>query len=266
MKLKHFTTPDQVKLAYFDKGRGTPVILIAGYSAPATSWYAQEKSLLRAGYRVIGFDRRSHGGSDNPPVGQDMATHGRDLAALLDHLQLEKVFLIGQSQGASTVWAYISQFGSDRLHGLISIDQTPKMLNTADWPHGMVGLNAESRPTYFDNPLPKPNKKRPKLLIVLMMLARGTKYLKFDREGTKPLLLDHADADWRETIRKTDVPALFVAGAESPFWPASHAAAGAALCHRGEVAVIEGSGHAVNWECPAEFDRLMLDFLARHSS
>lgn len=58
MKLKHFTTPDQVKLAYFDKGSGIPVILIAGYSAPATSWYAQEKALLQTSYRVIGFDRR----------------------------------------------------------------------------------------------------------------------------------------------------------------------------------------------------------------
>ena len=55
----------------------------------------------------------------------------------------------------------------------------------------MVGLNAETRPTDFDKPLPKPNKKRPNLLIILMMLLRGIKYLKFDREGTTPLLLDH---------------------------------------------------------------------------
>jgi pimeloyl-ACP methyl ester carboxylesterase len=263
MKMEFVTTDDQVNLGYSDKGSGISVILIAGYSAPATSWYDQEKILLKHGYRVIAYDRRSHGSSDNPSFGQDMATQGKDLDALMRHLQLKKAFLIGQSQGASTMWSYISQFGTARLYGLISIDQTPKMMNNKEWPYGMVGLTAETRPTYFDKPLPKPNKKPPNLLIILMMLVRGMKYLKFDREGTKPLLLDHADADWRETIKNTDVPVLFVAGSESPFWPKEHAAASAALCPKGEFAVIEGSGHAVNWECPKEFDGLMLDFLSK---
>lgn len=263
MKMAFFTTDDGVKLGYMDKGKGIPVILIAGYSAPATSWYDQEKALLKRGYRVIAFDRRSHGSSDNPPFGQNMATHGQDLDALLRHLQINKAFLVGQSQGASTMWAYIAQFGTARLHGVISIDQTPKMINAADWPYGMVGLTAETRPTYFDNPLPKPTKKRPNLLILLMLLLRGPKYLKFDREGTKPLLLDHADADWRETLKQTGIPVLFVAGEESPFWPKDHAAASAALCPQGEFAAVAGSGHAVNWECPKAFDQLMLDFLSK---
>lgn len=259
--MQFFTTDDQVKLGYIDKGSGIPVILLAGYSAPATSWFAQEKVLLKHGYRVIAFDRRSHGSSENPSFGQDMATHGRDLDALIHHLKLEKTFLIGQSQGASTMWAYISQFGISRLYGLISIDQTPKMINDAEWPHGMYGLDANSRPTFFDNPLPKPNKK-PLTMMLLKMVLRGPKYLRFDREGTRPLLLDHADADWRETIKKTDVPVLFVAGEESPFWPKEHAAASAALCAQGEAAVVAGSGHAVNWECQQEFNELMLGFLS----
>lgn len=261
--MKFFTTDDQVKLGYMDKGSGLPVILLAGYSAPATSWYDQEKALLKHGYRVIAFDRRSHGSSENPSFGQDMATQGKDLDALIRHLQIEKAFLIGQSQGASTMWSYIAQFGTDHLYGVISIDQTPKMMNDEAWPYGMVGLNEQTRPTFFDNPLPKPNNKPVSKLIFLMMLLRGPKYLQFDREGTKPLLLDHADADWRETLKNTAVPALFVAGSESPFWPKEHAEASAALCPKGESTLVEGSGHAVNWECAKEFDEIMLDFLSR---
>lgn len=263
MGMQFFTTDDNVKLGYMDKGSGLPVILIAGYSAPATSWYDQERVLLKHGYRVIAFDRRSHGSSQNPPFGQDMATQGQDLAALLRHLQIPKAVLIGQSQGASTMWSYVAQFGTARLHGLMSVDQTPKMLNDADWPYGMYGLNKQTRPTFFDKPLPNPTRKPVSKLILLMMLLRGPKYLKFDREGTKPLLLDHADADWRETIKQTDVPVLFVAGEASPFWPKEHATASAALCPKGEAAVVPESGHAVNWECPQEFAALMLDFLAR---
>ena len=102
-------------------------------------------------------------------------------------------------------------------------------------------------------------------MFLIGVLLRGRKYLNFDHKGTKPLLLDHADADWRETLKKTDVPVLFVAGEESPFWPKEHAAMSAALCPHGESAVVAGSGHAVNWECPKEFNALMLGFLSKVS-
>ena len=264
MKFDFLRTDDGVKLGYSDQGKGIPVILMAGYSAPATAWYREEKTLLKHGYRVIAFDRRSHGSSENPPHGQDMATQGRDIDALLRHLQIRKAFLIGQSQGASAMWAYISQFGTEHLYGVISIDQTPKMINDESWPYGMTGLNQETRPAFFDAPLPKANKKSLNMFLIGLLL-RGRKYLNFDHKGTNPLLLDHADADWRETIRKTDVPVLFVAGEESPFWPKEHASVSAALCPKGESAVMAGTGHAVNWESPKEFNAIMLDFLSRVS-
>ena len=137
MKIEFFKTDDHVTLGYMDKGSGIPVILMAGYSAPVTSWYREEKTLLKYGYRVIAFDRRSHGSSENPSFGQDMATQGRDIDALMRHLKIKKAFLIGQSQGASAMWAYISQFGTEHLYGVISIDQTPKMINEEGWPYGI---------------------------------------------------------------------------------------------------------------------------------
>jgi len=264
MKIEFFATHDNVKLGYIDRGSGIPVILMAGYSAPATSWYREERTLVKHGYRVIAFDRRSHGSSENPPFGQDMATQGRDIEALIRHLQIKKAFLIGQSQGASCMWAYISQFGTEHLYGVISIDQTPKMITDESWSYGMTGLDKETRPTFFDTPLPKPNKKSLNMFLIGVLL-RGKKYLNFDHAGTKPLLLDHADADWRETLKKTDVPALFVAGEESPFWPKEHATVSAALCPRGEAAVVAGAGHAVNWECPKEFNAVVLAFLSKVS-
>ena len=264
MNIKFFTTDDGVKLGYIDQGSGRPVILMAGYSAPATSWYREINSLVKHGYRVIAFDRRSHGSSENPPHGQDMATQGRDIDALIRHLQIKKAFLVGQSQGASCMWSYISQFGTEHLYGVISVDQTPKMITDESWAYGMNGLNRETRPTFFDAPLPTPNKK-PLNLFLIGVLLRGKKYLNFDHAGTKPLLLDHADADWRETLKKIDVPVLFVAGEESPFWPNKHAVASAALCPRGEAAVVAGAGHAVNWECPKEFNAVMLGFLSKVS-
>jgi hypothetical protein len=37
----------------------------------------------------------------------------------------------------------------------------------------------------------------------------------------------------------------------------------AALCPKGESAIVKAAGHAVNWESSKEFNVIMLDFLSR---
>jgi non-heme chloroperoxidase len=78
------------------------------------------------------------------------------------------------------------------------------------------------------------------------------------------LLNDHALQDWRDVITRLSVPALFVAGAESEFWPAEHAAASAALSGLAESTVIPHAGHATNIEQHRDFNRVLLAFLGRH--
>lgn len=82
-------------------------------------------------------------------------------------------------------------------------------------------------------------------------------------ETERRLLNDHAKADWRPVIARTSVPMLFVAGRESEFWPAEHAAAAASLAPRGDSLVIEKDGHAANIEQPKAFTEALLEFLAR---
>lgn len=145
--MANFRTNDGVELSYTDEGKGRAVVLIHGYTAPATAWALTTDALLEAGYRVITFDRRSHGESATPAYGQRMARHGRDIGELLDHLELDRATLVGASMGGNAIWAYVDQFGSARLDGVVIVDQTPKMLNTPDWSHGFFGY---ARPT----PLP----------------------------------------------------------------------------------------------------------------
>jgi non-heme chloroperoxidase len=61
-----FRTSDGVNLSYVKEGRGRPVVLIHGYTAPAAAWALTTDALVAAGYRVIAFDRRSHGESETP--------------------------------------------------------------------------------------------------------------------------------------------------------------------------------------------------------
>jgi non-heme chloroperoxidase len=109
--MPEFQTSDRVRLSYTDKGDGPPAVLVAGFKASTATWYFTENALLQAGYRVIGFDRRNHGASEEPPYGQRLSRHGKDLHELLDWLSVDAAHLIGGSMGASCIWSYFDLFG-----------------------------------------------------------------------------------------------------------------------------------------------------------
>jgi len=259
---------DGVMLDHSEYGdpAGRPVVLLAGFKAAASSWCYQVPALAQAGYRVIAADLRGHGRSDRPDAGVDMARRGQDVRDLVDALDLRGAVLVGGSMGANTIWSYLSQVGAERVAGVVSIDQTPRMLNTADWPHGFYGYTEENVDTYFAEGIPDTGRGTP-LWRRGMRLVRLLRAMKGAQRALSPgelsLLGDHAKADWRPAIAATEVPALFVAGAESEFWPSAHAAASAALATRGESAVIAHDGHAANIEQPRAFNAGLLDFLAR---
>ena len=50
-----------IELYYEDHGSGKPVVLIHGYPLSGASWEKQVPALLKAGYRVITYDRRGFG-------------------------------------------------------------------------------------------------------------------------------------------------------------------------------------------------------------
>jgi non-heme chloroperoxidase len=260
------TTSDGVRLHYADEGDGAPVVLIAGFCAPLESWELQRSALAGAGYRVIGLDRRSHGGSDSPPYGQRLSRHGKDVHEVLTELGLDDVTLIGGSMGASTIWAYYDLFGAERLRAVVSVDQTPKMVNDDTWPYGFYGLTPENVGTFFAGGIPDTGRgKQPDRLARFARFAEALGYEpEFADPGTperRALLQNHAEQDWRDVIARMTVPSLFVAGRESQLWPCEHAEAAAATNPLAEVAILEDCGHAANVDQPDLTNAAILEFL-----
>ena len=266
--MPQFRTSDDVTLAYTDEGDGTAVVLVAGFLAAATSRHLTTRALLDAGYRVIGFDRRNHGASEAPAHGQRLARHGKDLHELLDALGLDAAYLVGGSMGASSIWAYFDLFGYARCLGMVSVDQTPKMVSRDGWANGFYGLTAENVGTFFDDGIPATGRGMgmDKTLASVMAIveATGSNPMGADAAAptTLPLLRDHAAADWRDVIARATCPVLLVAGAESPFWPSTHATDLTALNEDIQAVVLEGCGHPVNLDDPDAFNATLLRFLA----
>ncbi|MEK8073999.1 alpha/beta fold hydrolase [Rhodococcoides navarretei] len=260
-------TDDAVTLNYLDEGTGPAVVLIAGFCAPATTWVLQQKALVANGYRVLALDRRGHGASEAPTHGASMERHGRDVANFLAAVGVTDVVLIGGSMGASTVWSYVSQFATEHVRAIVSVDQTPKMVNSDDWPNGFYGLTEDNRTTFFDNGIPDTGHGRPQwksipsLLKLILALKAMPKMASPDTPPMKALLADHAAQDWRSTIAGIDKPYLMMAGRDSQFWPAAHASESAKLNSLGRSVVSRNCGHAANMDRPNEFNTAMLGFL-----
>ncbi|GAA2493050.1 alpha/beta fold hydrolase [Winogradskya humida] len=259
-----FTTNDGVTLHYTDEGGGPVIVLIPGFTASVDSWELQRLALVKDGYRVLALDRRGHGDSETPAWGWRLSRHGKDLHDFLDALDLQRVVLVGGSMGASTIWAYYDLFGADRLAGIVTVDQTPRLINEAGWEHGFYGLTADNAGTFFADGVPLTGKglsfetTAERLPRLVEALGRPPKNA--DWRPMAALLQDHANQDWRDVIARISVPSLFLAGHDSQLWPWAHATDAAALNDLAEALILEDCGHAMNIDQADEVSQAISTF------
>ncbi|MCI0466354.1 MAG: alpha/beta hydrolase [Beijerinckiaceae bacterium] len=117
-----------VRLAFIDEkpaagNRGEPVLLIHGFgSTHAVNWVFPQwvKTLTEAGRRVIAFDNRGHGRSEKlyDPAAYSLPAMAEDATALLDHLGIAAVDVMGYSLGAR-IAVFLAKAHGDRVHRLI---------------------------------------------------------------------------------------------------------------------------------------------------
>jgi 3-oxoadipate enol-lactonase len=85
-------------LHYEEYGHGEPLVLVHGLGSSTRDWEKQIAE-LSARYRLILPDVRGHGRSDKPRGPYSIASFSADLVALLEHLNLSQVHLVGLSMG-----------------------------------------------------------------------------------------------------------------------------------------------------------------------
>jgi pimeloyl-ACP methyl ester carboxylesterase len=90
-----YVTVDGAQLYYERAGAGEPVVLLHTGNGDTGLWDGQFEELARD-YSVIRYDVRGFGRSGYPPVPFLLA---RDLAGLLDHLEVTRAHVIGPSFG-----------------------------------------------------------------------------------------------------------------------------------------------------------------------
>ncbi|KPX34087.1 MULTISPECIES: alpha/beta fold hydrolase [Pseudomonas syringae group] len=111
-----FFEHDDCSLHYEEYGQGEPVLLLHGLGSSGEDWELQVPALARH-YRVIVMDMRGHGRSDKPHGRYSIQAMSNDVEALIEHLRLQPVHLVGLSMGGMIGF----QLAVDKPHLLKSL-------------------------------------------------------------------------------------------------------------------------------------------------
>jgi non-heme chloroperoxidase len=263
-----------IKIHYEDHGSGRPIVLIHGYPLDGNSWERQERDLLANGYRVIAYDRRGFGRSDQPTLGYDYDTFAGDLKVLMDHLDLSDAVLVGFSMGTGEVIRYLGTYGSGRVRKAALLGAIPPfLLKTDDNPEGVedtVFADIEAaiikdRYAHFENFLN--NFYNVDVLGGTRISDRAWQASFNVAAGCSPhatyACVDTWLTDFRADLPKIDVPVLVLHGTEDRILPfQSTAARLPALMANCTLVPVEGGPHNIGWTHPEEVNVALLTFLS----
>lgn len=119
--MAYITTKDNVRLYYKEWGSGRPVVLLHGWPLSADTFDALGLVLADAGMRVIAYDRRGFGRSEQPWDGYDYDTLTDDLAEVLDQTEASDAALVGFSMGGGEVARYMSRYNGRDVSQVVFI-------------------------------------------------------------------------------------------------------------------------------------------------
>ncbi|HLK62489.1 MAG TPA: alpha/beta hydrolase [Bryobacteraceae bacterium] len=262
-----------VELYYEDHGSGKPVVLIHGYPLSGASWEKQTAALLAAGYRVITYDRRGFGKSDQPSTGYNYDTFADDLLQVVKKLKLQDFALVGFSMGGGEVARYIGKYGSKGVSKAVFISSVPPyLLKTDDNPEGVDGsvfagiekAVAADRYGFFTEFFK--NFYNTDVQLGKRVSEQAVQASWNIAAQASPTASYACVATWHEDFRKdlqrVDVPTLVIHGDADRIVPLSAAGQRTSQLVKGaRLLTINDGPHCITWTHAEEVNRELLAFL-----
>jgi microsomal epoxide hydrolase len=259
---------DGVRIHYLEAGlahASRSLLLIPGWRVSAKVWAQQIDYFGAQGFHVIAMDPRSQGQSSISASGNTPENRARDVDRVISNLKLTHLTLVGWSQGAQDVAAYVAQFGTGALDKVALID-SPVSAGPADVTEtsGMVkqvlqGLGQYARtPEAYSRGMMQAIMKAPPAPLTFDTLTSESLKTPVDT-GVSMLVSDMLTTDRRPSLKKFDKPTLVIASGESLLLQAQKAMVQA--LPNAQFVSIEHARHAVFVDAPVDFNRTLLRFI-----
>jgi Predicted hydrolases or acyltransferases (alpha/beta hydrolase superfamily) len=259
-----------ITIGFAEHGSGPDVLLLVhGHPFDRSMWDPQIDAVTRAGWRVIVPDLRGYGETSVVPGTTPLDVFAADLAALLDHLQVEDVAIGGLSMGGQIVMEFVRQH-PQRVRSVLLAATFPQ----AETDEGKRNRNAmadrllrEGMLRYADEVLPRMLAPRsierlPDVAAHVRSMMRAT-----DPKGAAAALRGRAERpSYEATLQGVSVPTLVVVGSEDAFTTRQDAERMRDLVTDSELLWLQGVGHMPNLEHPTAFNAALVGLLQRCST
>jgi pimeloyl-ACP methyl ester carboxylesterase len=253
------TVSPGVHLNYTDSGgTGVPLVLMHAATGSVRSWEHQTPVFVKAGYRVIAFDRRGWGRT-TIDANTAPGTAADDLIALMDSLHIDRFHLVGTAAGGFVTFDTALSY-PQHLRSIVVANSIGGVQD-----EDFVALGRVLRPPEFTAMPPELREVSPsyrasnpdgtRKWIELEKLSRQT--------GAPPAqpLKNRITFASLESIR---VPVLLLTGDADMFAPPPVLKMFATHIRHAETAIVPEAGHSTYWEQPEMFNRAVLDFVKKH--
>ena len=253
-----------------------PLVLLHGITLKAEIWTYQLRDLSDR-FRVVALDQRGHGRSRTGADGYSLELLGRDVATVLDELDLRDAIVVGHSMGGMVLMRFCADHADligERVAGVVFLSTSaglalPEPLASAS-ARLVDALHRRGERKGWDVPMYRfpPND----LSSLLARRAFGRTPSATHIEWTREMLAETAveasyrsglalaSHDGRAALEALKVPALVVVGSRDRVTHPKLARRIADGAPDATLVVIPDAGHQLMLERPAELASLLKDF------
>jgi pimeloyl-ACP methyl ester carboxylesterase len=230
------------------------IVFVHGWTCDETSW-REQVPFFEKNYRVITLDLPGHGQSGSPANGPlTMELFARSIEAVRVEAKAGKIVLVGHSMGTPVIREYARLYPSN-VAALVPVDGILHLSGSGNAPNpdrmkgpdGLKNREAMIRGMFGKSATPAIQEH-----ILKMMLAAP------ETTAYQAMAATFAAPNWTEET--VAVPALGIY--------ADHSASDdpgyfKKIFPNGSTVEVQGTGHFVMMEKPAEFNKLLADFLPK---
>ena len=251
---------DSTQIYVADSGAGQTLLFITGWTMTGRFFEKQQQQLSKT-HRVITYDPRGQGKSNQTVYKNTYFHHAQDLREIILQKDLTDIILIGWSSGCLTLFEYLKAYENDRIQQLVLIDEPPKWIGdpTKELVYGSFDDYRNSLKGMLSGP------SEPNGIINWMLKDSITPetraWMRNEIQMTSPhvalsLYIDGLACDYTQEVQKISIPTLYMVRdswfAKAKNWLNQNAP---------KIAVVSISSHAMFWEKPEEFNAQLLQFI-----
>ncbi len=263
------TTPTGVEQVRLSRGgTGRPLLLLHGFGASAIWQWHDQLADFAAAHDIVMPDLLGFGGSSSSSADPSLDGQVAAMIGVLDELGLERVDVVGISYGGLVAYSLAAQH-PDRVRRLVLVDTPGHAWSMTEHRALLRRFGAHTATELF---VPTSVAGIRTLMAIASYrparvpawAARQVITSLYDpHRADQTALLEQLEADvdgMASAIARPRAPSLVVWGADDPVFPI---AVGRQLAHdlNAQLVVLERARHLPNAEHPAQFNRVVLEFL-----